>query len=291
MATTPAQHPDPGPPDSWTGRTVVDQDGSKLGKLEHVYLDESTNRPTWGVVKAGPLGRRRHFVPLHEARGDSKNLTVPVHRDHVSSAPAVPPDRRLSPETESRLDEHYARRGELREARARQREEHGGFNLGAAFFGWLVAVAMAAILTALLSAIATAIGVSSLNPQEARATADTIGIVAAAVLLAILFLAYFCGGYVAGRMSRFDGARQGLGVWVIGLVVTILLVLLGLIFGSEFNVLAKLGVQPSIPIGEGALTVGGIIALAAFVIATLLGAIVGGKAGERYHRKVDRAGL
>jgi len=91
-------------------------------------------------------------------------------------------------------------------------------------------------------------------------------------------------------MSRFDGARQGLGVWLFGLVVTIVLALLGVIFGSEYNLVQQIGVQPRIPIDEGALTTGGIIALAAFVIATLGGALIGGKVGERYHRKVDRAG-
>lgn len=173
----------------------------------------------------------------------------------------------------------------------RQRDEHGGFNIGAAFFGWLVAIAMTAIIAAIVAAVAGAIGLTALSPQEARTTAGTIGIVAAVVLLLILFLAYFCGGYVAGRMSRFDGGRQGLGVWIIGLAITILLALAGVILGSEFNVFAQLGVQPRVPVGEGALTIGGIIALVAWVVATLGGAIVGGKAGERYHRKVDRAGV
>jgi hypothetical protein len=182
-------------------------------------------------------------------------------------------------------------RGEPSDRRERQREEHGGFNIGAAFFGWLVAIAMTAIIAAIVTAVASAIGLSSLSPQEARTTAGTIGIVAAAVLLAILFLAYFCGGYVAGRMSRFDGARQGLGVWLIGLVITILLALAGYILGSEFNVVAQLGIQPRVPVGEGALTLGGIIALVVWILATLGGAVVGGKAGERYHRKVDRTGM
>lgn len=184
----------------------------------------------------------------------------------------------------SRTDE--PRRGDV----DRQRDEYGGVNIGAAFFGWLVALAMTAILAALLGALAGLIGVSSLSPQEARATAGTVGIVAAVVLLLILFFAYFCGGYVAGRMSRFDGTRQGLGVWLVGLAIAILLALLGVILGSEFNVLSQLGVQPRIPIEEGALTLGGVIALVAYVIATLGGAVLGGKAGERYHRKVDRVG-
>src|SRR3712207_548976 len=137
----------------------------------------------------------------------------------------------------------------------RQREEYGGFNIGAAFFGWLVALAMTAILTALLAAIAGAIGVSSLSPQEARATAGTLGIIGAIVLLLILFLAYFCGGYVAGRMSRFDGARQGLGVWLIGLVVAVVLAVAGAVLGAEYNVLSQLNL-PRIPVDEGDLATG-----------------------------------
>ncbi|MBA2792648.1 MAG: hypothetical protein H0U32_01485 [Thermoleophilaceae bacterium] len=46
---------------------------------------------------------------------------------------------------------------------------------------------------------------------------------------------------------------------------------------------------PRIPIDEGSLATGGLIALAAIIVLTLLAAIAGGKAGERYHKKVDRA--
>jgi hypothetical protein len=48
---------------------------------------------------------------------------------------------------------------------------------------------------------------------------------------------------------------------------------------------------PRIPIDEGSLATGAIIALAIVLVATLLAAISGGKVGERYHRKVDRVGL
>jgi hypothetical protein len=102
-------------------------------------------------------------------------------------------------------------------------------------------------------------------------------------------IAYYCGGYVSGRMSRFDGARQGLGTWVLGLIVTIVLAAAGAVFGSKYNVLEQLNL-PRIPIDEGTLTTGAVIALAAVVILTLLAAMGGGKAGERYHRKIDRLG-
>jgi hypothetical protein len=186
----------------------------------------------------------------------------------------------------ARDHDHGARE---RSAEHEQREKYGGFNIGAAFFGWLVAVGMAALLTAVLSAAGTAIGLTSLSGQEAQSGAATIGIVGGALVVLVLALAYLAGGYVAGRMSRFDGARQGVGVWVFGLAVTILLAVLGLIFGSEYNVLAQLNL-PRIPVDEGSLATGGAIALALVLIGTLIGAIAGGKLGERYHRKVDRAG-
>jgi len=177
-----------------------------------------------------------------------------------------------------------------REVRARQREEYGGLNWGAAFFGWLVAIGVAAILLAILSAAGTALGYSDVSESEARSNAEAIGIGGGILLVAVLAIAYYCGGYVSGRMSRFDGGRQGFGTWVIGLAVTILAAAAGAIFGSEYNVLEKLDL-PRIPIDEGTLTAGAAIALAAVVVITLLAAMGGGKAGERYHRKIDRVGF
>jgi hypothetical protein len=175
-----------------------------------------------------------------------------------------------------------------RDVRARQREEFGGLNWGAAFFGWLVAVGMAVILLAILSAAGTVFSLNS--DSDSGSNADTIGVVGGILLIAVLALAYYCGGYVSGRMSRFDGARQGFGTWAIGLFVTIVLAVAGAIFGSEYNVLEELNL-PRIPIDEGSLTTGAAIALAAVVILTLLAALGGGKAGERYHRRIDRAGF
>jgi hypothetical protein len=173
--------------------------------------------------------------------------------------------------------------------RERQRDEYGGFNLGAAFFGWLVAVGLAVLLTALLSAAGAAVGLTQLSEGEAKANADTISIVGGVLLIVVLALSYYAGGYVAGRMSRFDGGRQGLGVWLVGLVVTVALAVLGAIGGSEWNLFSQVNL-PRIPIDEGSLATGAAITLVLILIATLVAAIAGGKVGERYHRKVDRAG-
>jgi MFS family permease len=173
--------------------------------------------------------------------------------------------------------------------RARQREEYGGFNWGAAFFGWLVAVGITALLTALLSAAGAAIGLTQLSGSEAKSSADTISIVGGILLILVLALGYYAGGYVAGRMSRFDGARQGLGVWILGLVVTVILALVGALAGAKYNLLGQLNL-PRIPIDEGSLATGAGIALVAMLVITVLAAIAGGKVGQAYHRKVDRVG-
>src|SRR3954469_9978989 len=175
-------------------------------------------------------------------------------------------------------------RPDRREVLERQREEYGGFSWGADFFGWLSAVGVATLLLALVAATGAAIGITS----SADAT-STVGIVGGILMLLVLMLAYYCGGYVAGRMARFNGPRQGLAVWLIGLAVTIVLALAGVLFGAKYNVLSGLKL-PRIPIDEGSLTTGGLIALAAVLVGTLVAAIAGGKAGTHFHRKVDRVG-
>jgi hypothetical protein len=186
--------------------------------------------------------------------------------------------------------ERFERGGQegMRAVRARQREEFGGVNSGAAFFGWLVAIGLGALLVGLLAAAGAVVGVTDL--QESAGNARDVGVGGTLGLLLALAVAYYCGGYVAGRMSRFDGARQGLGAWLIGLIVTVILAIAGALLGAEYNVLERLDL-PALPAGDSELASGGALALVLVVFGTLLAALVGGKAGERYHRKVDRAGF
>jgi hypothetical protein len=175
----------------------------------------------------------------------------------------------------------------LATARARQRDEFGGVNWGASFFGWLVAVGVAAILTALLAAAGAAIG---LTRSDVTSQAKELSLGGGIALVVVLMIAYYAGGYVAGRMSRFDGARQGLGTWALGLIVTVALAVVAVIFGDRYNVLEQLNL-PALPVGDQTLATGGLIALAAIVLGTVLAAMAGGKVGERYHRRIDRAGF
>ena len=174
---------------------------------------------------------------------------------------------------------------------AREKERFGGMKFGAAFFGWLTATGMAVILTALVAAAGAAVGlatnVDTSNPQQAQ----TVSIAGAIALVVILFLAYYCGGYVAGRMARFNGIRQGIAVWLWALIIAVLAAIVGAIAGSQFNILAKLNSFPRIPVNEGTLTAGGLSAAIVVALIALAGALLGGLAGMRYHRRVDAAGL
>jgi len=176
----------------------------------------------------------------------------------------------------------------------REKDEHGGIKFGSAFFGWLTATGMAVLLTALLAAAGTAFGLgtdTTIDSATSSADPSTVSWVGGAILAAILFLAYYCGGYVAGRMARFDGAKQGLAVWLWALIIAVVLAVVGVVAGDEYNVLAQLNAFPRIPIAEGDLTTAGIIVAAAIALITLLAAILGGVAGMRFHRKVDKTGL
>jgi hypothetical protein len=170
--------------------------------------------------------------------------------------------------------------------RARQRDRFGGIRWGSAFFGLLSAIGLAAILLGIAGAAGVALGLSEINDVR-KGTADTIGLGGAILLLAILALSWYCGGYVAGRMARFDGLRQGIGVWVWTLVIAAALAIAAVIGGAEYNVLQQLNL-PNVAVGDQSLTTGGWLTLAAAVVVTLIFAVLGGKAGDLFHRRVDR---
>ncbi|GAA2176913.1 hypothetical protein GCM10009784_25440 [Arthrobacter parietis] len=169
----------------------------------------------------------------------------------------------------------------------REKDKFGGVKIGSAFFGWLTATGTAVLLTALAAAIFGAIIVDS---ASANADPQTVGIIGAIVLAVILLIAYFCGGYVAGRMARFNGVKQGIAVWIWAIVIAIIVGILGAIAGSQFNILAQVNTFPQVPNLQNMTTTGIISAIIAVVIA-LVGAILGGMAGMRFHRKVDKANL
>lgn len=163
-------------------------------------------------------------------------------------------------------------------------ERYGGLSLASVFFGWLVSIAITVLMAGIFGAGATAAGGAlNLTQSQAEEQAGTIGVAGGIALLVILATAYYAGGYVGGRMSRFDGGRQGFGVWLLGLLVTILVAVLGARFGSEYDAFQQASL-PSVSIPTDTLAVAGV---GTVVLATLVSAILGGKAGQRYHAEID----
>jgi len=179
-----------------------------------------------------------------------------------------------------------------REVAARQKEEFGGMKVGAGFFGWLAATGMAVILAALVAVVAAALGMSQ-NLTAADATSGnvaTAGLIGGITLLVIVLVAYYCGGYVAGRMARFNGLKQGLAVWLWAVIVSVVLGVLGAVAGSKYNVMDQI-TMPNLGVSTDRFTWTGVLALVVVAVVALLGAILGGLAGMRFHRRVDRIGL
>src|SRR4051794_25860994 len=106
---------------------------------------------------------------------------------------------------------------------AEAKDRFGGFNWGSCFFGWLVAVAIAILLTSIVGAIAAAVGSNAdVTQSDAQRQAGTIGLVSAIVLLAVLLIGYYTGGDGAGGVCRFRGAPPGVGGWAVAVSGTVI---------------------------------------------------------------------
>jgi hypothetical protein len=164
---------------------------------------------------------------------------------------------------------------------------------GSCFFGWLTASGTAVLLAAIVTGVTAALGLSQ-NIETAGTTtagSESVGLISSIVLLAIIFVSYLAGGYVAGRMARFNGVKQGLGVWLWAVIIAILATAAGLLAGARFEAFSQMTSIPRVPLSQGTLTTGAVILAVGVVVVSLIGALLGGLAGMRYHRRVDRAGL
>jgi hypothetical protein len=268
-----------------TNDSARETDGGAVAVAERDEPATSVAAPA-----ADSAARERRLAELHEPPAGDPDTRVAesdrfAREEHATvAAPAA--DRDWEPTGERRTVAAVVGEDTLVAMHARQRDRFGGIRWGSAFFGLLSAIGLAAILLGIVAAAGVAIGVSEIN-DVANGDADTIGLGGAILVLAILALSWYCGGYVAGRMARFDGARQGVGVWVWTLVIGAVLAIAALIGGSEYDVFQQLNL-PNVAVGDQSLTTAGLITLGAALVVTLLFAVVGGKAGDLYHRRVDR---
>ena len=91
----------------WKGRTAVDTDGGKLGKIEEIYLDAKTQQPEWALIQTGMFGGNSSFMPLAGATSDGDDVMAPYTKEQVKDAPQLDADGELSQSDESALYSHY----------------------------------------------------------------------------------------------------------------------------------------------------------------------------------------
>lgn len=289
-------------PENLPPRRAREDDTTRSGSYRDDSAGDAATRsmdqaPAREGVRARETAVTRENEPVRpgeRGRAVNRDADLRAERSYEPAPPSAEREYRPAPTAAAPMVDPTLADRET--AVARQKERFGGIKVGSAFFGWLAATGMAVLLTALVAAAGTAVGLANNTDvneavNQAARNSGTVGLVGIIVLLVILFLSYYCGGYVAGRMARFNGAKQGLMVWVWALIAAIVVAILGLVAGQQFNVLANLNSFPRIPINEGQLTTTSIIAAIVVALVALVGAVLGGLAGMRFHRKVDRAGF
>jgi hypothetical protein len=205
-----------------------------------------------------------------------------AHDSRMGMNPTVERTRIRHPRSEALLE---LRRRELR----RERQEFGGqIQWEAAFFGLLAAVGLAACLVATVLGGLIAAGVIG-SHEDAAGLVDQMMAGGGAISVAILALSYLTGGYVAARMARFDGWRQGLGIWLLSVLVVLVAAITAWIAGGKLDPTDSISL-PSNPVDEGPLHQGVAVIAPVLVLVPLLAALIGGVLGDRFHRAVDRAG-
>ena len=173
----------------------------------------------------------------------------------------------------------------------RLRDMYGGVDWLASFLGFVFAAVVGALFSLVAGLVLAPLGFS-LNLGGEIGAAVITGLVLVAVLV---FLTYFCGGYVAGRLARFDGGRNGMMLLLWTLVVALLAALAGRIFSNFLPAGISGSIQDFIQNGVlstiGNLSQLGLVGILIFIgalLVALLGGFLGGRLGSRYHTQIDQ---
>ena len=165
---------------------------------------------------------------------------------------------------------------------AAAQQRFGGIDIPASLVGMLTALSTTLILAGLIGAALGAVDYQSGLEGDARdiTTWSMIGGVA------VLFVAYVIGGWAAGRMARYDGARNGFATGIWTLILGGILAGLGAWIGSDYDVFRNVDLPQWF--STDAFTTRAIISGIAAIAAMFAGGILGGLWGEYYHRRADR---
>jgi len=97
--------------DSLIGANVVDTEGRKVGTVGQIYLDSSTDQPSWVTVKTGLFGTSESFVPLESADWTGNELRIGYDKNFVKDAPRIDTDGSLESADEDALYRYYGLSG------------------------------------------------------------------------------------------------------------------------------------------------------------------------------------
>ena len=89
------------------GRTLIDADGEKIGKIDELYFDQRGRQPEWALVNTGLFGTKKTFVPIRSGSPAGDDVKVPVSKEQVKAAPRIDADQELSESEERQLFDHY----------------------------------------------------------------------------------------------------------------------------------------------------------------------------------------
>jgi uncharacterized protein (TIGR02271 family) len=109
--------------DRFAGYTVYDQSGSKIGKIDDLFVDES-DQPEYIGVKMGFLGTSSTLIPwdtISSVDDEGRALTVATDKDTAKNGPTFDDDREITPEFESEVYSYYGLQ------RASTTEESGSY--------------------------------------------------------------------------------------------------------------------------------------------------------------------
>src|ERR687889_374089 len=94
--------------DQYAGYTVVDESGSKIGKVDDLFLDEN-DQPEYFGVKIGFLGTSSTLIPadITTINNEQGSIEVSQTKSTVQDGPAFDDDREITPEYENEVRSYY----------------------------------------------------------------------------------------------------------------------------------------------------------------------------------------
>lgn len=91
------------------GADVRGSDDAKIGTVGQVYLEDSSQKPTWVTIRTGLFGSGESFAPLEDASFEGGVLRVGYEKAFVKDAPRVEDDGALTADEEQTLYTYYGR--------------------------------------------------------------------------------------------------------------------------------------------------------------------------------------